>query len=90
MLLSTEGDLGLAGERVLVNGAVQSDPANPADNPFNGSINVPIARDPSYVNSFGLDIDRFALTATGPTVTVRAESTLDRVVLGPVAVAVDL
>jgi hypothetical protein len=90
MLLSTEGDLGLAGERVLVNGTVLSNAANPASNPFNSSISPSFARDPAYVNNFGLDIDRFDLTATGPTVALRAESVLDRAVVGPVAVAVDL
>jgi hypothetical protein len=89
-LLSTEGDLGLTGERVLVNGTVLSNAANPANNPFNGSISPSFAREPAYVNNFGLDIDRFDLTATGPTVALRAESVLDRAVVGPVAVAVEL
>ncbi len=89
-LVASEGDLGLVGERVTVNGAVLSDAANPAANPFNGSINVDFPRQPRQINNFGLDIDRFAVALSGPEVEVRAESSLDRAVLGPLAVAVEL
>jgi hypothetical protein len=89
--IATEGDLGLTGgERVSVNGTLLSDAANPQENPFNGSINVDVPREPRQVNNFGLDIDRFALTLTGPTAEVEAVSNRDRAVMGPLAVAVEL
>ena len=57
-----EGDFGIVPEQVAVNGVALSNPGNAPDNPFNGSITVPAARNPAYVNNFGFDADQLAVT----------------------------
>ena len=57
-----EGDRGLTGEQVLLNGTQLSDASRPATNFFNSAISdagVPItARSPNYANNLGFDIGR--------------------------------
>ncbi|MBN1579937.1 MAG: DUF11 domain-containing protein, partial [Anaerolineae bacterium] len=60
-LVIYEGDVGLVGDQMWLNGIVMGDALNPTGNFFNSSISrlgVPItAKDPNYVNQLGFDID---------------------------------
>ena len=67
--VSFEGDLSSGGDRFRLNTTDLSNAANPADNAFNSSIsrlgtNV-VARNPSFLNNFGFDIDLFATNVLG-------------------------
>jgi uncharacterized repeat protein (TIGR01451 family) len=60
-VVAYEGDLGITGDSLLLNGTKLSDSQNPADNFFNASIsNLGVAvsnKTPNYVNQLGFDAD---------------------------------
>ncbi len=55
-----EGDYGIVPEELTFNGRILSNAGNATNNPLNGSITTPGARNPTYVNNFGFDADEFA------------------------------
>ena len=59
--ITYEGDLGIVGDTAKLNTTTLSDPANPATNFFNSSIE-PNPRNPSNANNFGFDADIFQTT----------------------------
>ncbi|MDI6103880.1 Ig-like domain-containing protein [Actinoplanes sp. NEAU-A12] len=93
-----EGDRGITGDVLKLNGTSVSDAANPANNFFNGTISdggvsVP-GRNPGWPNVFGADIDQFDATgrlghaATSATLTL--DSSGDTFYPGVVTFAIDL
>jgi RNA polymerase sigma factor (sigma-70 family) len=85
-----EGDYDIVPEQVAVNDQPLSNPANPADNPMNGSVTTPGDRAPAYVNNFGFDADQFAV-AIAPdqaSVVVTANTQADRFRITGVGIAV--
>src|SRR6476646_3604515 len=65
-----EGDKGLTGEAVKLNGTTLSSATNPANNFFNSAISdagTPITtRNPNYLNNFGTDVTRVSATGVLP------------------------
>ena len=70
-----EGDYGIVPEQVAANGVPLSNAANPVDNPLNGSISTPGARNPTFVNNFGFDVDQFTIDLAPGTTEVRLDIT---------------
>jgi hypothetical protein len=66
-VLAFEGDAGITGDSLTFNGRPAADGLNPSDNVFNSTLSVNgasvSARNPSYANTLGLDLD--STTATG-------------------------
>lgn len=62
-VVTWEGDANLKTDFLKINGNVFSNPTNPADNPWNGTITnngVHVTtKNPSYTNQMGIDIDQF-------------------------------
>lgn len=62
-VVTFEGDMGLQGDALRLNGTTISDARNPAANPFNSTITnrgVPVTtRNPAYNNQLGIDVDLF-------------------------------
>lgn len=85
-VVAYEGDLGITGDQLLLNGKALSDARRPADNYFNSSITTKTARvtakSPDYVNQLGFDtglIDATGRIANNATsATFRASSTGDQ------------
>lgn len=91
-VMAFEGDLGLPGDSLQVNGATMSNALNPATNAFNGSItsmNAQLARAPAFANALGVDVDTFDATGIVPNAStsaaIRLPTTQDNYF--PVAVA---
>ncbi|MFH1026429.1 MAG: DUF11 domain-containing protein [Pseudomonadota bacterium] len=61
-VMAYEGDLGLLGDYLQLNGTTISDAVHPSDNFFNSSITEQgvyvAARSPSYINNLGFDLSR--------------------------------
>jgi len=70
-----EGDYGIVPEQVAANGVPLSNAANPVDNPLNGSISTPGARNPTFVNNFGFDVDQFTIDLQPGATEVRLDIT---------------
>ena len=70
-----EGDYGIVPEQVAANGVPLSNAANAVDNPLNGSISTPGARNPTFVNNFGFDVDQFTIDIAPGTTEVRLDIT---------------
>ncbi|MBI9115896.1 Ig-like domain-containing protein [Sanguibacter suaedae] len=66
-VMTFEGDMGLQGDALLLNGTTISDTRNPANNPFNSTVTdrgVPVTtRNPAYANQLGIDVDLFSADA---------------------------
>ena len=74
-----EGDKGLPGDYMLLNGARVSDTLHLANNAFNGGITrfgAPVTRNPAFVNSLGVDINTIAATGIIPNGATSANLTL--------------
>jgi uncharacterized repeat protein (TIGR01451 family) len=60
-IVSVEGDLGLTGDQLLINGSNVANAANPSTNVFNSSISdlgsSVTTKSPNYLNQLGFDID---------------------------------
>jgi hypothetical protein len=87
-----EGDYGIVPEQVAANGVPLSNSANAVDNPLNGSISTLGARNPTFVNNFGFDVDQFTMeVAPGSTeVRIDVSSSLDRFRIAATGVVVPL
>jgi hypothetical protein len=70
-----EGDYAIVPEQVAANGVPLSNAANAVDNPLNGSISTPGARNPSFVNNFGFDVDQFTIDLAPGATEVRLDIT---------------
>jgi RNA polymerase sigma factor (sigma-70 family) len=70
-----EGDYGIVPEQVAANGVPLSNAANAVDNPLNGSISTPGARNPTFVNNFGFDVDQFTIDLAPGATEVRLDIT---------------
>jgi len=79
-MITYEGDRGLTGETVKINGQTVSDAFNPADNVFNSTFTVNGARftakNPNYENQLGYDAD-FNDAAAGMIPATASSATLD-------------
>jgi len=79
-MIAYEGDRGLTGETVKINGQTVSDAFNPADNFFNSTFTVNGARftakTPNYENQLGYDAD-FNSAAAGTVPATASSATLD-------------
>jgi hypothetical protein len=97
-VVAFEGDKGLTGDTLTANGLALTDAQNPANNVFNSSILVGLGRDPTWSNSFGVDVDRFDTTvpvridrpADATTVTFTFATTGDQVYLATIVLVIDL
>lgn len=68
-VVAFEGDFGLVGDQVRLNGVNLGNALSPANNAFNGSVTnlgVPATRQPYYTNSLGFDADTFSATGILP------------------------
>jgi hypothetical protein len=96
-LVSYEGDLGLTGDTVRLNGTALSDGLNPSNNFFNGSITDSGTRvsskSPDYVNQLGLDADTVSVDGLIPAGATSADlqvsSAGDTYFVGVAALATD-
>lgn len=91
-VMAFEGDLGLPGDQLLVNGVALGNALNPVSNVFNGSVSSMAAqapRSPAYANALGVDVDTFDATGIVPngssSASIRLPTTQDNYF--PVAVA---
>jgi hypothetical protein len=89
---AVEGDYGIVPEQVAVNGVPLSNAVNAPDNPMNGSISTPGARNPSFVNNFGFDVDLFPIEVAAGATEVRIDvtSSSDRFRVAATAVVIPL
>ena len=98
-VIAGEGDLGLTGDSMKMNGTTLSNPLNPGDNFFNSSITnlgSPFtAKSPNYTNQLGFDADSvqapagtIANSATSATVTLTTDG--ETYFPGAVATTIDL
>ncbi|HEX6786743.1 MAG TPA: sigma-70 family RNA polymerase sigma factor, partial [Acidimicrobiales bacterium] len=72
---AVEGDYGIVPEQVAANGVPLSNAVNAPDNPMNGSISTPGARNPTFVNNFGFDVDLFPIDVAAGSTEVRIDVT---------------
>ena len=98
-VVAAEGDLGLTGDSMKMNGTTLSNSLNPSDNFFNSTITnagSPLtAKNPNYTNQLGFDADSvqvpagtIANSATSATVTLTTSG--DTYFPGAVATTIDL
>src|SRR5262249_24411860 len=98
-VVAAEGDLGLTGDSMQMNGTTLSNAVNPANNFFNSTISnlgVPVtAKSPNFTNQLGFDADSVQVPsgvipngATGATVTLTTVG--DTYFPGAVATTIDL
>ncbi|MEV4642653.1 Ig-like domain-containing protein [Actinoplanes sp. NPDC049548] len=93
-----EGDLGITGDALKLDGTTLSDAANPATNYFNSTISdggvLDTARNPNFSNLMAVDIDTFSTTtalANGATdATLNLSTSGDTFYPGVVTMATDL
>jgi hypothetical protein len=96
-MVTYEGDFGLTGDTVRLNGAALSDALNPSNNFFNGSITTDAtrvsAKSPDYVNQLGLDADVLSVDGLIPagstSSTLQLASSGDTFFAGVVTLATD-
>lgn len=68
-VLGYEGDRGIAGDSVTLDGTALANSANPSNNVFNSTFAGPagdalgVPRDPQYVNQLGVDLDAFDVSS---------------------------
>lgn len=97
-VLAWEGDRGVGGDILKLNGQPLSDSLTPADNFFNSTVSSggsPVGtRDPAYPNTMGFDIkdtDASGIIANGDTsATVTASTAVDAFLPGVITTAIDL
>jgi len=97
-VVAWEGDRGLTGEVVKLNGTTLSSATNPANNFFNSAISdagTPITtRNPSFVNNFGVDVTRVSANGVLPngatSTTVNLTTNQDFYYPGVVTTQIDL
>jgi RNA polymerase sigma factor (sigma-70 family) len=89
---AVEGDYGIVPEQVAANGVPLSNAVNAPDNPMNGSISTPGARNPSFVNNFGFDVDQFPIDVAAGASEVRIDvaSSSDRFRVAATSVVIPL
>jgi large repetitive protein len=77
--MAFEGDRGLTGDSMSLNTTRLSDGLNPATNIFNGTITdlgAVVTRNPSFVNSLGIDVDTYNASGILPNGATTASLTL--------------
>ena len=97
-VVAWEGDKGLTGEVVKLNGTTLSSATNPANNFFNSAISdagTPITtRNPNFVNNFGVDVTRVSANGVLPngatSTTVNLTTNQDFYYPGVVTTQIDL
>ena len=93
-----EGDLGITGDTIKLDGTTLSNAANPANNYFNSTVSddgvLDTARNPNFPNLMAVDIDQFTTTtalANGKTsATLSLATSQDTFYPGVVTMATDL
>lgn len=96
-LVGFDGDAGITGDRVVVDGVALGDAANPVDNVGNGTVSRDGAavggRTPVDPNTFGVDVDdidaRGVLVPGSTRATVRVETEVDVIHVSALTVVVD-
>ena len=83
-----EGESGYKPDAFSLNGDQLVNEANPTNNQFNSSVSGAV--NPTDVNAFGVDVDIFDTSITGPGVNLKATSANEAFHLAAIAVAVDL
>ncbi|MCU0624752.1 MAG: hypothetical protein MUF53_12950, partial [Gemmatimonadaceae bacterium] len=97
-LVTYEGDRGIVGDQMLVNGAVQSNTINAGTNFFNSTVADTtvyrtLGQDPAYTNNVGIDIKTFrtaAVPAGATSALLRFTTTGDQYFPGVVTFQTDL